>query len=186
MKSIILTIKKTALIFTTLAISVGFYPVAHAATVQFNPGMTAATGITGLDVGGTLYDVDFTGSITHNNWATMLDVTSVTDAFNVIQAIGDALDNASATLIEYDLPSGGTFAFTEATLFYGTTTTDLLGVSITATSGWGGFAAASTAPLNDSYPFAIDLTVSTVPVPAAAWLFGSGLLGLIGLARRKA
>jgi hypothetical protein len=28
--------------------------------------------------------------------------------------------------------------------------------------------------------------VSAVPVPAAAWLFGSGLIGLIGLARRKA
>lgn len=28
--------------------------------------------------------------------------------------------------------------------------------------------------------------VSSVPVPAAAWLFGSGLLGLIGMARRKA
>lgn len=27
--------------------------------------------------------------------------------------------------------------------------------------------------------------VSTVPVPAAAWLFGSGLLGLVGVARRK-
>lgn len=27
--------------------------------------------------------------------------------------------------------------------------------------------------------------VSEVPVPAAAWLFGSGLLGLIGVARRK-
>ena len=27
---------------------------------------------------------------------------------------------------------------------------------------------------------------SLVPVPAAAWLFGSGLLGLVGLARRKA
>jgi len=27
--------------------------------------------------------------------------------------------------------------------------------------------------------------VSAVPVPAAAWLFGSGLLGLIGIARRK-
>jgi type VI secretion system secreted protein Hcp len=27
---------------------------------------------------------------------------------------------------------------------------------------------------------------SSVPVPAAAWLFGSGLLGLIGFARRKA
>ena len=29
------------------------------------------------------------------------------------------------------------------------------------------------------------LNVSTVPVPAAVWLFGSGLLGLIGVARRK-
>lgn len=27
--------------------------------------------------------------------------------------------------------------------------------------------------------------VSAVPVPAAAWLFGSGLIGLIGLSRRK-
>jgi hypothetical protein len=29
------------------------------------------------------------------------------------------------------------------------------------------------------------LNVGAVPVPAAAWLFGSGLLGLIGVARRK-
>lgn len=28
-------------------------------------------------------------------------------------------------------------------------------------------------------------SVATVPVPAAVWLFGSGLLGLIGMARRK-
>jgi len=28
-------------------------------------------------------------------------------------------------------------------------------------------------------------SVSTVPVPAAVWLFGSGLIGLIGIARRK-
>jgi peptidyl-prolyl cis-trans isomerase A (cyclophilin A) len=27
--------------------------------------------------------------------------------------------------------------------------------------------------------------VSVVPIPAAAWLFGSGLLGLVGIARRK-
>lgn len=30
------------------------------------------------------------------------------------------------------------------------------------------------------------ISTSPVPVPAAAWLFGSGLLGLIGIARRKA
>jgi len=33
--------------------------------------------------------------------------------------------------------------------------------------------------------FSRDVVVSGVPVPAAAWLFGSGLLGLIGFARRK-
>ena len=31
----------------------------------------------------------------------------------------------------------------------------------------------------------MSVNVSEVPVPAAAWLFGSGLVGLIGLARRK-
>ena len=36
------------------------------------------------------------------------------------------------------------------------------------------------------YAWAVhDGDVSTVPVPAAAWLFGSGLIGLVGFARRK-
>jgi len=30
-----------------------------------------------------------------------------------------------------------------------------------------------------------DVGASTVPVPAVAWLFGSGLLRLVGMARRK-
>ncbi|MBZ0070792.1 MAG: VPLPA-CTERM sorting domain-containing protein [Gammaproteobacteria bacterium] len=30
-----------------------------------------------------------------------------------------------------------------------------------------------------------NIAVSAVPVPAAVWLFGSGLIGLIGIARRK-
>lgn len=31
----------------------------------------------------------------------------------------------------------------------------------------------------------VSVNTSPVPIPAAAWLFGSGLLGLIGIARRK-
>lgn len=42
------------------------------------------------------------------------------------------------------------------------------------------------APNFESYDLTVTAySVSTVPVPAAAWLFGSGLLGLVGVARRK-
>jgi len=38
-----------------------------------------------------------------------------------------------------------------------------------------------------SYSMTITSTgIPAVPVPAAVWLFGSGLLGLVGIARRKA
>ena len=30
-----------------------------------------------------------------------------------------------------------------------------------------------------------QMTISAVPLPAAVWLFGSGLVGLVGIARRK-
>ncbi len=33
--------------------------------------------------------------------------------------------------------------------------------------------------------FEFDLTVTPIPIPAAVWLFGSGLLGLIGFSKRK-
>ncbi len=50
----------------------------------------------------------------------------------------------------------------------------------------------ATVPLGDpsgfggvQYALHLTGTVSTVPVPAAAWLMGSGLVGLVGVARRK-
>ena len=40
--------------------------------------------------------------------------------------------------------------------------------------------------VNSYYAWAVQTgDVSAVPVPAAVWLFGSGLIGLIGLAKRK-
>jgi hypothetical protein len=47
---------------------------------------------------------------------------------------------------------------------------------------------AGSADLNDSSSMAEDshhLQMQVVPVPAAAWLFGSGLLGLIAIARQR-
>ena len=43
---------------------------------------------------------------------------------------------------------------------------------------WQGFA-------NVLYSEVFEISISQVPVPAAAWLFGSGLLGLVGVARRR-
>jgi hypothetical protein len=47
-------------------------------------------------------------------------------------------------------------------------------------------------PFSDTVPFqqgfhdfAATLTTSPVPVPAAVYLFGTGLIGLVGLARRR-
>jgi hypothetical protein len=41
-------------------------------------------------------------------------------------------------------------------------------------------------PAGDPIFYSIDaLSVRAVPIPAAVWLFGSGLLGLVGIARHK-
>jgi hypothetical protein len=52
-------------------------------------------------------------------------------------------------------------------------------------SDWGGFfGAAVNERWNVTITFVSPLE-TVVPVPAAVWLFGSGLLGLAGIARRK-
>ena len=37
----------------------------------------------------------------------------------------------------------------------------------------------------DELSMGFNYSITAIPVPAAAWLFGSGLLGLIGISRRK-
>ena len=46
-------------------------------------------------------------------------------------------------------------------------------------------AAAWTLATNGTLTYAAPTEVSAVPVPAAVWLFGSGLMGLVGISRRK-
>ena len=63
--------------------------------------------------------------------------------------------------------------------------------SLTQTIGGGNFSADWSALIvggpfdgNTGY-WHMEGTYSVVPVPAAAWLFGSGLVGLVGVARRR-
>ena len=61
--------------------------------------------------------------------------------------------------------------------------------STAVTSGSGTNAVPGLAMIDGAFPgFSANFnfsTTSAVPVPAAVWLFGSGLLGLVGVARRK-
>ena len=56
--------------------------------------------------------------------------------------------------------------------------------SIQIAGGPGNTVDASPFALNGNSLYGTYLVASAVPVPAAAWLFGSGLIGLIGVARR--
>jgi len=80
-----------------------------------------------------------------------------------------------------------TFGITNAwqTFSYST----ILGPDVSGgfTLQFAGVCGAAASCLSDSFLDNISITadVSSVPVPAAVWLFGSGILGLIGVARRK-
>jgi len=44
---------------------------------------------------------------------------------------------------------------------------------------------AEAACVSDAFFDNVSMTVNAIPVPAAVWLFGSGLIGLVGVARKK-
>lgn len=76
-----------------------------------------------------------------------------------------------------------------SSLFYYTATTQTGSTAVTATANQfgnsAGFATITLASNGDlSYSLA-PASVSAVPVPAAAWLFGSGLMSMVGVVRRR-
>lgn len=98
-------------------------------------------------------------------------------------------------------PAGGSidfaFYYDDGNAEFGTTA--LITSAAGNTNGFGG-SGSSAVSVTDPYSLTIiatihhpgaaissfDAEIRVIPVPAAVWLFGSGLLGLVGIARRKA
>lgn len=135
----------------------------------------------GLVIGTMLYDA---------YGITNIPVETVWDASGFLGAgpysVGQTISGVGAVPASDGINSGN---YPIGPVPFATTTYNTDGGSITSDDGIGG------SPLTGG-PFSgynpnIDLTsmtvtsVSSVPIPAAVWLFGSGLLGLIGVGRRR-
>ena len=127
---------------------------------------------TGVAVAGQSWEIDepgfVNGDIFVNFQDTVLDNSIGTSVF------GDTVfpnDVSIAMGWDFSLAVGDT-AFIELVLG-----------ELAPTSGF--FLSHSDPASNTTIYLSSTLTVTPIPVPAALWLFGSGLLGLIGIARRK-
>ncbi len=84
--------------------------------------------------------------------------------------------------------SSSPFSNVQSTLDYwsGLNPNEAIGSNTRFVFGFDDGALTSFGKLGSQYAWAVmDGDVGAVPVPAAVWLFGSGLIGLLGLARRK-
>ncbi len=88
----------------------------------------------------------------------------------------------------WGLTNSGPFSNIQTILGYWSATSYAPNPSYAWGFGYGYGDQQSLGKTNPAYAWAVhsgDVGAAVVPIPAAAWLFGSGLLGLIGVARKK-
>ncbi|MCK5831333.1 MAG: hypothetical protein KAH20_13645 [Methylococcales bacterium] len=84
------------------------------------------------------------------------------------------VDNPFGSIVDFDvLVDGISFLDSPVTLVPGTYNIQFLGVASVINSG------------GSLIVNAIGIPVSAVPIPAAVWLFGSALMGLVSVSKRK-
>ncbi len=153
--------------------------------IQFTPGDSGYT----IDASSLTIDATVTGIIDGLN-----NFTDITDQSFTLTATGTST-----------LTSGGSFTFISG-LYDGTFTvggglltgsfTGMILDGLEAAPGLNGDVSFTGGTLQSGATGRLELALSNtsvagklgavVPVPAAVWLFGSGLIGLVGIARRKA
>jgi hypothetical protein len=113
-----------------------------------------------------------------------IDVVNVYNIGTTFASCGSSVTDAYASNCMWTGAANPTPANTTSTVWMLASTDDnadgTLGVPMAAGGPFGGFNA------NFNLKGTLtELPPAVIPVPAAVWLFGSGLLGLVGIARRK-
>jgi len=183
--------KKTALA-AAIALGLGTSAISHANT----------TGLTGVWTGTYLFNMTSPGggpvggSGTPQAWTWNFDAGTV-DITNTTAFYGSVWTAFNVTITDTGTSYGPASAGAQNMTFSWS-----VNPNIPVTSDWDVTATGSSAvvtvnaatilPSSSAFPgfhpaFSGNLTktVSPIPIPAAAWLMGSGLLGLVGVARRR-
>ena len=168
----------------------------YAATIgiddTFNiTGSSEATGGTDLSNATTVQlDVVNSGGVATGNFWSTLNITPP-DFIPPISAAGSSANISSFEPVTNFFTIGG-WQLDLSTLTVADQETGLLTMSGSGVVSGNGFdATGATWSFSGDSPTSYSMTITStgipaVPVPAAVWLFGSGLIGLAGVARRKA
>jgi len=148
----------------------------------FTGGISGIYGVGAINTGGILEtaNVSGTGSLSIFDGSQLLtaDLIWVDIASLSVAGVLNTLGSANLNNVVYNGVNGDLLALSNAgagtntATFQFTSPTSLTDLFTTATS-------------TTSTSFSGSITPVVIPVPAAVWLFGSGLLGLVGIARRK-
>ena len=128
------------------------------------------------------YNADPSGvTFSHNYSSTTTTLTQLNGgAFNLFSIdFGDVFNSGVSQNISINaVTNSGSLLSTVVS------TDSIIGLE-TFNLNWSNVLSASWTETSGSYLQLDNISVSAVPVPAAVWLFGSGLIGLIGVARGK-
>lgn len=157
----------------------------NAAPVVLLDGLTA-TGIQNLQIGSTLYNVSFVETTPEDLYGTFPNTNfpfDLRESGSANYAVRDALNGSIATSVGPDSSSSDInymFAFfAEEPPRGGVTYLERLGFYDFGTADWD-----TSLTTSGDTNMGIYADFQVVPIPAAVWLLGGGLIGLLGIRRR--
>ena len=122
---------------------------------------------------------------TLNNWLSLVEANSTGSSFAAsgldVWSANSSINNGGFNNSLIGLDSASALFYTQADP---SDSASLAGAVVTNQVGTAGTDAQSAALLGSDGSFSANVSATVVPVPAAAWLFGSALAGLV-IARRK-